>query len=783
MLIVSLALPAGAVFPIAPLPTALAALCIGALIVRRAGLSLGIGALAAAVAGAALARSELSEGASSRARARDEIMGPRRCVGDGRIEQSPVQINGALSFTAHFDSLDCEGRLVDEAPRVRLYGGFSDLVRGDVVHVVAQLAPVRVFRNADLTDTRPRATRARVVLSGAVLSLQLVSSGRGLGAWIDRARLHARQRIDATFSPAAAPMARALVLGENDLDAEDAVAFRSSGLSHLLAVSGTHLVFAVVAIVQALRALLARVELVAARFDVMRIASGIGAVLALVYADFAGGSGSAWRAAWMLAAALFARALDRRPKASRALAVSILVGFAFDPLVAFDVSFVLSAAATAGLMIFGRLWSRAIPRVPTRALQFAAGAVIATVASMLPCAPVLAMLGPSITVAGVVANVFAMPLGEAVALPLCLLHPLTTSIPVLERGFALVASGALLAIKWLAHASADAKWAAVAVPVPNPWHYAVIAVGACGWLLASRSFKRSWGVATLGALFIVEGAAFVAGHPQHLLRVTSLDVEQGDSTLIDFPDGSAMLVDAGGFVGVPIDPGETVVGPVLRARRRSRIDVVVLTHPHPDHFGGLVAALRDVQVGEFWDTGQGRAQGAGPAYAALIDFLRSRHVAIRSPEDVCKAPRYYGSAVITVLSPCPTFESGVGANDNSFVIKVEIGKRAALLMGDAERHAEQRLLALHGDRLRADWLKVGHHGSRTSSSAALLDAVHPEYAVISCGVRNRFGHPHAETLQALEHAGAAVLRLDRTGSAEWLTNGDWQWVTVFGRDP
>jgi competence protein ComEC len=238
------------------------------------------------------------------------------------------------------------------------------------------------------------------------------------------------------------------------------------------------------------------------------------------------------------------------------------------------------------------------------------------------------------------------------------------------------------------------------------------------------------------------------------------------------PDGRLMLVDAGGFVGSPVDPGRAVVQPMLRVRRRQRVDIVVLSHPHPDHFGGLASALRGVAVGEFWDSGQGEVEGAGPVYAALLSELRARGVPILRPAELCGRPRAQGGATIELLAPCPGFVPRRDANDNSLVLRVTYGVRAVLLTGDAEREEEAELLRARGSRLRADLLKVGHHGSRTSSSPEFVAAVAPSVATISCGVRNRFGHPHAPTLDTLGRAGILALRLDRRGSVVWQTDGN-----------
>jgi competence protein ComEC len=576
-------------------------------------------------------------------------------------------------------------------------------------------------------------------------------------------------------------MARALVLGENDLDPDDDAAFRLSGLSHLLAVSGTHLVFAVVALVRALAFFLVRIEPLAASRDVGRIAAAFGALLALLYADFAGGSGSAWRAAWMLSAAFGVRALGRRPRVAASFGASLAIGVAVDPLAAYDVSFLLSAAATSGLVVFGQPLGRRIQKIGNRVVRFVLIAGAATLTSMIPCAPLLASLSSTLTIAGLVANVLAAPFGEVVALPICLLHPLTTFIPPLEKGLALVGSGALLVVRAVARGSATVTWLQVPVPPPTPWHFAVLIVGAVGaWLAGGERWgRRPWILAILGALWLVEVATIHVGHPRGVLRVTVLDVGQGDANLVDLPDGSLMLIDAGGFMGSPVDPGRSVVAPVLRMRRRDRIDVVVLSHPHPDHFGGLASALAEVRVGELWDTGQGRAEGAGPVYAALLDSLSARGVSIVGPAALCDRPRRYGEALLRVLGPCPGFEPHINANDNSFVIHVALAARAALLTGDAELHEEEKLVQRYGDGLRADFLKVGHHGSRTSTNPAFVRAVRPTVATISCGVRNRYGHPHAVTLETLASAHVRALRLDRSGSVEWKTDGRDVFLRVF----
>ncbi len=343
---------------------------------------------------------------------------------------------------------------------------------------------IEARQNHDLPSPWPGLARREAVVSGVVFDSSVLERGGGFTRLVDSWRARVRARIQATFPAGAEPFARALVLGESDLAAEDDEAFRKAGLMHILAVSGTHLVFAVVALVRALTFLLVRVEALSVRLDVSRLGSAAGVLLSLLYADFAGGSGSAFRAAFMLSAAFLAKALGRASSAPRSLGWAFLVGWWFDPLTAFDVSFLLSAAATAGLLWLGPHLSAPCERLPSRVARFVAESVAATVASMLPCAPLLAILSPDLTLAGIFANVLAAPFGECISLPLCLLHTVLAPFPALERGVALVASGALLAVKQIAHEAAQIEGLSVRTPPPGAWHFALLVVGGAGFLRA-----------------------------------------------------------------------------------------------------------------------------------------------------------------------------------------------------------------------------------------------------------------------------------------------------------
>jgi len=742
-----------------------AGLALGA---RRVGKGLVVLGVVCALVGLLRAMAAVSSHAAARAEA-DTAMGlPKLCSAHARVISSPVRAREVLRWDARLSGVSCDEQPLAWSGDATLYGGPDDLARGDELEIVATLGEPQRLWNEATGDPRPGEAHRGVQRTGGTLDVRVTRKASGLLPWIDRARAAVRARIDATFPADLAPMARALVLGESDLAPEDDRSFRAAGLSHLLAVSGMHLVLVLALAVKVLEALLVRFEPLAARMDVGRVAAAVGIPVAWLYAELAGAGGSTVRAAWMATAALGARALGRRTDGPRAFGLSLAAMAIADPLVAFDLSFALSAGATAGLLAFAAPLSARLTSWVPRRLQAITRATGTTLAATIPCTPIIARFAPTVPLGGVVANLLAVPVGEAAALPLCLVHALLFWWPAAERGCAAVASGALVLVRLLARGFAAPALTAQ-VPQPTSWQLVaiVVALGAISLQVRARGAIL---VGCAAAMLLLEIVARRQGAPHGVMRATFLDVGQGDSAIVDLPDGQAMVIDGGGLVGSPIDVGTRVLAPALRARRRDALAAVVLSHPHPDHFGGLATGLDAVHFAELWETGEGESEGVSGGYAQLLASARGRGARVLRPADLCGG-RDLGGAHVEVLAPCPTFSSDWGPNDNSLVVRISYGQRSILFVGDAEHEAEGTLLATARDRLRADVLKVGHHGSRTSSTPAFIAAVAPQEAVVSVGCRNRFGHPHPATLGVLAAAGVRVWRTDRDGAVVVTTDG------------
>jgi competence protein ComEC len=639
------------------------------------------------------------------------------------------------------------------------------------LRIEGKFAPIHRYDNPGANPAWVRFQRTGTALRGFADRAEFEERSVGLAATVDEARRRVRQRIEATYPTEAVGLARALVLGETDLERDVSEAFRRTGLSHILAVSGTHLVVAVLGLERALRALLVRVRAVAERVVAARVTALLALPLVWGYASIAGGSGSVVRAALMVSVHLVATALGRRPSGTRSFSAALAVGLVGDPMLVFDASFTLSAAATFGLLALGGSIAGALGGAPregapwwARAWAAVAQSAGSTVAATLACLPLTAAMSGEVSLVGIVANLVAAPIGELFALPFAIVHAVAAPWPSVERGAALVAGGALRAVALVAKLAASVG-GTVEIPPPTMAHLAVLALAAVVFGFRGGSWGRV--VGALAALVAVELGVRARETRHHELRVTVLDVAQGDAIFVELPQGQVMLIDGGGLPGQPLDLGARVIRPFLRAKRRDRLDYVVLSHPHPDHYGGLRSVVEGASsVGELWE--------GGDRGMPILDGLRARVAerggVVREPHELCGGPRELGGALVEVLSPCSVDALERSANDRSLVVRIRYGDHAFLFTGDAEEEAERELVD-RGEDLRADVLKVGHHGSRTSTGAAWLDAVRPTYAAISCGVRNRFGHPHSQTSERLAERGITTLRTDEAGAWTFRTDG------------
>jgi competence protein ComEC len=274
-----------------------------------------------------------------------------------------------------------------------------------------------------------------------------------------------------------------------------------------------------------------------------------------------------------------------------------------------------------------------------------------------------------------------------------------------------------------------------------------------------RAWSRRFSL-LLAALALLLPAAAWAGEPR--LRVDFVAVGQGDAVLITSPAGKTVLIDGG-----PSEAGERLAA-FVAARTRAPLDLVLLTHRHADHLGGLGAVIRRQGARLFMDAPRAHPS---PAYAALLRTLEERRIPVRDAVAGRTIDLGGGARLVLLGPPAPPLTgTRSDVNANSVVARLEHGQVRMLLTGDAEAPTERWLLHTGVD-LRASVLKVAHHGSRYASSAAFLAAVAPAIAVVSCGIGNEYHHPHQATIARLQRQGARVLRTDQDGTVTVSSDG------------
>jgi competence protein ComEC len=752
----------------------------------------------------------------------------------GQLRSDPLRLPWGIRYDVDLDQVQSAATWIPVSGGLRADYFFDERSReappqlraGDRIEVLLRARLVRNFADPGVTDHRALMADQGIYLTGTPRNTTLIERIPGPPPTIANRLARARGRLlsetDAMLagSPNDAAVARAMLLGDRSfLDSQQIEAFRDTGVYHVLVLAGLHVGMLVAALLWVGRKL--RLPLFARTLVTL---TALGAYVAVVEDRT-----PIVRASLMAAAYLLGRLLFRRTHLLNAIGLAALLILLARPSELTDASFLLSFLAVGVIAGVAAPWleSSAEPYLraldhlgdvardgahPPRVAQFRLDAraavnwlsahspkavaglaaaivtvparaglrlwelMVISIALQVGMIPLMAQYFHRISMVGFAANLPAVlltgiivPLGFAA---LCASLVWGALGHLLGRALAAMVGTLLWSVNWFARA----PWASYRLPSPPFLAVAAffLAALACAWAVLSAKRRVAW---IAGALVLV-AASLIAAYPfaprlnRGRLEITVLDVGQGDSIFVAFPNGRTMLVDGGGLPGGDyirgarpgIDVGEDVVSPYLWSRGLKRIDVIALTHAHEDHYGGLASVLRNFEVGELWVGHDADSQG----YRAL---LAEAH-ALRLPVvHRVKGDSFDWAGVhIGVLWPADNAPVKTASNNDSLVMRLKDGQQTMLLTGDIENPVERKLTA-EGDPLSADFLKVPHHGSKTSSTQGFLDAVHPRLAVVSVGEDNAFGQPNADVLGRIQQEGARLYRTDRDGAVTALSDG------------
>jgi len=733
-----------------------------------------------------------------------------------------------------FSTFETQGRVrlalyyeKGKAPRQPLLGP------GDQVEVLAHLRLPKNFNNPGQFDYVAYLQRQNVALVGTVKNELLIKQlANGQGPWLSRQIQRLRKallsRLDKSFESAeTSGVMKALLLGDRSaLTAQIEETFRATGIYHVLVVSGQH-----VAVMAAVLYALFRVTRLPVTLATALTAAGL-----MLFSALAEGQPSVVRATVMACTFLVAVHFDRDRNLLNSLSLSAWSLLLLDPFWLFDPGFELSFLAVLAIAVIALPWLRHLTQpwrqglqrfqdadwdsrcpphiadfrirlrlqfetlqawVPSDRWQLSSRLVLISVRALVAVGELL-VVSCAIQLVFVVLmvlffhrvsliapflNLLAVPLvGVLVPLGFLLLSLSFLGVPS-DLVAGKVCGGLVHILLRAGDQFSGAEWGNFRVPTPPLWASSLYFISLILALsLPSKRLRRFCLGTAAVALMLIILFPFGPKTPVDRLQLTALDVRQGDSLFLSFPDRSNLLIDGGGLLGRSFgehfdddrfDVGEQVVSPFLWSFGIRRIDALALTHAHHDHMAGLHALLNNFEVGELW-VGENPLT---PAYVSLMKAALRRGVSIRR----LRAGDHliFHSAELEFLNPAHgSGKSKTPANNDSLTFRLQFGQRSFLLTGDIERRVETEILA-RGGLLDSDLLKVAHHGSRSSSLPEFLDRVSPVWALISVAEHSPFGHPHPEVLNRFKDRRVPAFRTDRDGAIRISTDGKILEVDLF----
>jgi competence protein ComEC len=607
--------------------------------------------------------------------------------------------------------------------------------------------------------------------------IELVAREPGaLRGHIEDLRRQIRRYIQENFSVSNGPLLKALIIGDmGEISKETRNAFTAAGVNHVLSISGLHVAMLGLVIFAMIRFGCAWSAYLSLRCNLLKLAAFFSFIAVLFYTALAGAMVPTVRSAIMIGVYQLAVLLDREEEVFTSLALAALLIALVWPGVVADISFQLSFLAVL-FIVWGarKMYARGSPKntgelpqerswVREKWRQAAPHFVVPLLAT-IGTGPLIAYYFGHLSLAGFVANPIIVPLVGFIVVPAGLIVGfLSVVAPQAATSIVWLTENLLSLTRWLVDWLARLPLANIGVPAPNAWEV----IGLYLLIVIAFTFKRNrFGVA---AMVLLTVAICADGYywwrerwRRAELRVTHLNVGQGDAAVVELPGSKVILIDAGGTAFGDFDTGESIVAPFLRSRKILKVDYLVVSHPRIDHYGGMRAIVNEFSPAEFWSTA---AQGKTGRYEDLEEALeraKIARVALQAGEP-CR--------LIEHVEFCVLYSSAGDEDGGSAVLRLQYAKLRYLFAGDIDKRDEAIALQQR-EALRTGVLKVPRHGSPTASSPEFIAAARPKLAIISAGARGRFESQRDEVSERYRASGTEVIRTDHDGAITIQSDGN-----------
>ena len=607
--------------------------------------------------------------------------------------------------------------------------------------------------------------------------IELVAREPGaLRGYIEDLRREIRRHIQENFSAATGPLLKALVIGDmGEISKESRNAFTAAGVNHVLSISGLHVAMLGLVAFALIRFGCGLSAALLLHWNLLKVAALFSFMAVVFYTALAGAMVPTVRSAIMIGVYQLAVLLDREEEVFTSLALAALLIALVWPGVVADISFQLSFLAVL-FIVWGmrKIYRERAPRkngelpqeqswIREKWRQVAPHFVVPLLAT-IGTGPLIAHYFGHLSLAGFVSNPVIVPLVGFIVVPAGLLVGfLAVVTPQAAPPVVWLTEKLLSLTLWLVDWLARLPLANVGVPAPNAWEL----IGLYSLILILFTFKRNR-YALAAALLVLAGFCADGYYwwrerwRRAELRVTHLNVGQGDAAVLELPGSKVMLIDAGGTAFGDFDTGESIVAPFLRSRKILKVDYLVVSHPRIDHYGGMRAVVNEFSPAEFWSPAGNGKTGRFAALEESVVQARIPRVTLRGG-DPCR--------VIEEVRFCVLHSSVRNEDEGSAVLRLEYANFRYLFAGDIDKRNEAISLQ-QGDALRTVVLKVPRHGSTTASSLEFIAAARPRLAIISAGARGRSESQRDEVSERYRAGGAEVVRTDRDGAITIRSDGN-----------